>query len=368
MIIYLSLRKYKSLYLLKQTPYNIEGVRLSPDIDTDLKLALSKVHADKIFFLFDENTFKYCKPLIGIPEINKSNCLIISSGEENKNLDQVRLVWDFFEEKGAGRNSVLVNVGGGMLTDLGGFAACTFKRGMSFINIPTTLLAMVDASVGGKTGINYNGLKNEIGIIKQPNEVLIHAPFLKSLDQENFISGFAEMLKAGLIKDVILWNKLVDYNLNERSLDKLVPLIWKSVLIKKDIVDIDPEEKLDRRALNFGHTFAHAFESLSLSRKDHLHHGYAVAYGMIFESLISQQVLNLKVEETRRIDQVLREIYGSIPFTVNDINQLTTFMKSDKKNDNSSINITMLETIGKYRVNNYVDEELIVDILKNVLA
>lgn len=354
---------------MKQFPNKIEGVRLSADINSDLSESISALNPDKVFFLFDENTFLFCKPLLfGFEFLLDSNFLVLKQGEENKNLEQVKMVWDFFEEKGAGRNSVLVTVGGGMLTDLGGFSACTFKRGMSFINVPTTLLAMVDASVGGKTGINYHGLKNEIGIIKQPNDVLIFAPFLESLDRENFISGFAEMLKAGLIKDNELWKKLIDYDLNTRNIDPLIPLIWRSVQIKYEIVEIDPEEKGDRRSLNFGHTFAHAFESLSLKNNKHLHHGYAVAYGMIFETLISVTNRGLSAEESEHIRMVINSIYGSIPFGVNEIEQLIHFMRSDKKNDNSLINITMLDQIGQYSINNYVEESLIKKVLSEVLG
>lgn len=360
---------YKALYLLEQTPYKIKGVRLSADIETDLSKAIFNSGADKVFFLFDENTRRCCQPFLNLkPEYNNSSSiLVLSSGEENKNLDQVMRVWDFFEEGGAGRNSLLITVGGGMLTDLGGFAACTFKRGMSFVNVPTTLLAMVDASVGGKTGINYRGLKNEIGVIRQPDEVIIYAPFLASLDQDNFISGFAEMLKAALIKDEGLWTELVKYDLNSRNISDLVPLIWRSVEIKNDIVVIDPEEKSDRRALNFGHTFAHAFESFFLRKDSHLHHGFAVAFGMIFESLLSVLHLGLQKKEYLEIRKVLKSIYGSIPFEQGDIEQLIHFMRSDKKNDNDRINFTMLERIGQYRVNNYVKEDIIEKVFRETL-
>ena len=327
------------------------------------------MQADKVFFLFDENTFQYCQPLINIQSVfSDSFSLILKAGEENKNLDQLKRTWDFFEDNGAGRKSVLVTVGGGMLTDLGGFAASTFKRGLSFINVPTTLLAMVDASVGGKTGINYHGLKNEIGITRQPNDVLIHAPFLKTLDQENFKSGFAEMLKAGLIQDEELWSQLIQYDLEIRNIPILVPLIWRSVQIKQAIVDIDPEEKSDRRALNFGHTFAHAFESYSLKMENHLHHGYAVAYGMIFEAMFSEICSGLQPDDLDQIKKVMHSIYGPIPFAEKDIEQLIQFMRSDKKNDNNRINITMLEGIGRYRINNYVEESLIEEVLVEVLS
>jgi len=353
---------------MKHSPDYIKRVRFSSEIKSDLKNAIDSCEADKVFFLFDENTSEYCRPYVdNLQGLPPSYWLVLKSGEENKGLEQVTQVWDFLEDKRAGRNSVIVSVGGGMLTDLGGFAACTFKRGMSFINIPTTLLAMVDASVGGKTGINYRGLKNEIGVIRQPNEVIIFAPFLESLNSENFKSGFAEMLKAGLIQDEDLWDDLVQYDLNNRNIPALIPLIWRSVQIKQDIVDLDPEEKAERRALNFGHTFAHAFESISLTRQDHILHGYAVAYGMIFESKLSGIELKLPESEYNEIVKTLSSVYGPIPFSIKDSQQLIRLMRSDKKNDNDRINITMLERIGKHRVNNYVREELIEKVLGEFL-
>ncbi len=343
---------------MNQNPNNISGVGLSQNISKDLQEAVSELKPDKVFYLFEENTKLYCKPLIkGLEEINNPDILVLKPGEKNKSLDQVRRVWDFFEENGAGRNSCLVTVGGGMLTDLGGFAACTFKRGMSFINVPTTLLAMVDASVGGKTGVNYHGLKNEIGVIRQPGRVLIHVPFLNTLDKENFLSGFAEMLKAALIMDKDLWADLIKYDLNSKDLECLTPLIWRSVGIKSSIVEIDPEEANERRSLNFGHTIAHSLESFSLRAMDHLHHGYAVAYGMIIESILSEEYTGLDEKQSLEIREVLKSIYGSLNFTKDDVPQLVEFMMSDKKNDNVLINFTLLEKIGKYSINNYISAD-----------
>ncbi len=353
---------------MNQNPSNIKGVKLSNGIGEDLNEAIEKLNPDKVFYLFEDNTNKYCRPLITqLDDAATSNVLILKSGEENKNMEQVMELWNFFEEMGAGRNSCLVTIGGGMLTDLGGFAACTFKRGMSFINVPTTLLSMVDASVGGKTGVNYYGLKNEIGIIRQPNMVLIHAPFLNTLDQENFLSGFAEMLKAGLIRDGELWLDLSRYDLQSRELESLIPLIWRSVEIKDSIVEIDPEEVNERRSLNFGHTVAHALESLSLKRNAHLHHGYAVAYGMIIEGALSVCHSKLSSEEFEEIRKTIEPIYGSVPVREEDIQSLIVLMRSDKKNDNNLINVTMLEKIGKYCINNYVGSEELVRILKEFI-
>lgn len=353
---------------MNQNLNNIKGVKLSQIIGKDLREAVEKLNPDKVFYLFEDNTNKYCRPLIPeLEDVESSHILVLKSGEENKNLPQVMEVWDFFEKGGAGRNSCLVTIGGGMLTDLGGFAACTFKRGMSFINVPTTLLSMVDASVGGKTGVNYHGLKNEIGVIRQPNMVLIYVPFLNTLDQENFLSGYAEMLKAGLIRDEGLWLDLINYDFQVRCLESLIPLIWRSVELKNSIVAIDPEEANERRSLNFGHTIAHALESISLKRGAHLHHGYAVAYGMIIESALSMDHASLSSEEFEKIRSFIEPIYGYVPLREEDIEEMLALMRSDKKNDNKLINITMLDRIGFYRINNYVSGDELNGILKKFL-
>lgn len=352
-----------------QNTSEIRGVRLSADISADIVYAIENIRPDKVFFLFEENTRRHCQPLIRLPfGDEQTHILVLKPGEDNKNLGQVKDVWDFFEDNGASRSSLLITVGGGMLTDLGGFAACTFKRGMSFVNVPTTLLSMVDASVGGKTGINYNGLKNEIGVIHQPDEVIIWVPFLKTLDQDNLISGFAEMLKAGLIMDKSLWDDLKSISLINPDLDDLTNLIWRSVSVKNSIVNLDPDEAAERRSLNLGHTTAHAFESLSLKKGKHLHHGYAVAYGMMAESYLSEEICGLGADQAEEIRKVLRTIYGDIPFRKTDISRLINYMRSDKKNDNELLNFTLLEEIGKYSINNYTGPEKISEVLQRILT
>ena len=340
---------------------------MSSSINEDISRAVSIIKPDKVFYLFEDNTDLFCRPLLNLKGGNViDGILVISPGEENKSLAQVKKVWDFFEETGATRSSLLLTVGGGMLTDLGGFAACTFKRGISFVNVPTTLLSMVDASVGGKTGINYRGLKNEIGVIRQPDEVLIHVPFLRTLDRENFISGFAEMFKAGLIMDSSLWYDLKEYNHDDPDLELLSGLIWRSVRIKNTIVELDPVERNERRSLNLGHTMAHAFESLSLLRGRPIHHGYAVAYGIVVETYLSEQLTGLSKIAADEIRETLLAIYGRPPFSRSDIPDLLGFMMSDKKNDNIYINFTLLSEIGRYSINNYVEREKVEYVLNSV--
>ena len=245
-----------------------------------------------------------------------------------------------------------------MVTDLGGFAAATFKRGINFINIPTTLLAMVDAAAGGKTGINFGGLKNEIGLFAQPNFVIIDAEWLESLDHANILSGYAEMLKHGLLSSRNMWAELIDIP----TLAEIQPLIGPSIEVKERIVEADPNEHGLRKALNFGHTFGHAFEEWAMKRSPILH-GYAVAFGLIAELYLSTILTGFPSADMHKTVQFIRENYGSLPITCNDYPELIDLMRHDKKNRGSQINCTLLEQIGTphldYSLNeNYIKEAL----------
>ncbi|MCX6224067.1 MAG: 3-dehydroquinate synthase [Bacteroidia bacterium] len=341
-----------------KTVSHIKEICLTRDLKSDLEEITAGFAAEKIFLLFEANTWKHCWPLIrGFRPISESNVLILEPGEEHKNIDQVMLAWDALGRAGVDRSSLVINVGGGMLTDLGGFVASTFKRGLAFINIPTTLLAMVDASAGGKNGINFRGLKNEIGVIRQPEHVFLHLPFLRTLDRENLLSGFAEMLKAGLIADHELWQDLKLFNFDNFSEEELGRLIWRSVKIKKEIVDADPEEHGIRKALNFGHTIGHAVESESLQEGQPLTHGYAVAFGMVIEAILSHNKLGLSSESVIEIFDTINRLYGNPPETIKDADVLLKWMKSDKKNRDNRINFTLLEKIGKYRIDSEATEK-----------
>ncbi len=336
-------------------------VSLSRDLRADLAELSAGYSTEKIFLVFEENTWKYCWPLVeGFRQIPEGNRLILKPGEDHKSIEQVMKVWGYFGERGIDRSSLIINVGGGMLTDLGGFAAATLKRGVHYINIPTTLLAMVDASVGGKSGINFRGLKNEVGAIRQPLHVLLYLPFLKTLDKQNLLSGYAEMLKAGLIADASLWNDLIEFDLFRYDQEALGRLIWRSVEIKKKIVDFDPEEKGLRKSLNFGHTIGHAFESESLHAGNPVPHGYAVAWGMIAEAVLSREKLGLPVESLRVMRDAIHRLYGKPPESFSDAEKLLPWMKFDKKNTDHRINFTLLEQIGKCRVNCTATEEEII--------
>lgn len=351
---------------VKNSIYQTDGISLTANVRDDLATLCRQYPADKIYLLFDQNTEKYCWPLLdGFADIDPGNRLVIAPGESNKNLAQVEQVWHFLGEKRADRKSLLINIGGGMLTDLGGFAAGTFKRGIDFINIPTTLLAMVDASVGGKTGINFRGLKNEIGLIRMPVHVFLYVPFLRTLDEANYRSGFAEMLKAGLISDARLWEQLKDFDLSQKEESQLSELLWQAVMIKQQIVERDPAEKGDRKALNFGHTIGHALESYALEEGNPLLHGYAVAYGMILEADLSHQLNGLTSEEVKDIAETMIRIYGVPPETIRHSDHLLQLMRFDKKNERNQINFTLLDQIGSFSVNHVATEQTIAEILSS---
>ena len=262
-------------------------------------------------------------------------------------------------DKGASRHSFLVNLGGGMVTDLGGFAAATFKRGFAYINVPTTLLAMVDASVGGKTGINFNGLKNEVGVFAPADSVLIETEFLRSLDAQNFFSGYAEMLKHGLISNVAHWAELLNFNTGLIDYKYLKKLVGESVQVKENIVEQDPFEHGIRKALNLGHTVGHAFESLALAENRPVLHGYAVAWGIVCELYLSHLKTGFPKEKMRQTIQFIKENYGSFTFDCKQYEQLYALMQHDKKNTAGVINFTLLKEIGDISINQTADKDQI---------
>ena len=250
----------------------------------------------------------------------------------------------------------MVNLGGGMVTDLGGFAASTFKRGIQFINIPTTLLAMVDASVGGKTGVNFGGLKNEIGVFQNADSVILDTIFLRTLDEENLLSGYAEMLKHSLISDAKMWAEHLNYTPLTTNSSPLTSMLAQSVAVKQRIVTEDPTEKGLRKALNLGHTAGHAFESLALERKPVLH-GYAVAWGLVVELYLSVVKCGFPTEQLHQTARFIKEHYGRMAISCDDYPRLLELMHHDKKNEGSAINFTLLGGIGDIRINQTASED-----------
>ena len=329
---------------------------------SELQAYLSSHKHDKIFVLTDTNTVEKCLPLL---EPAFAGCrptiITIEAGDMNKNIRQVCTVWDVLSQCGATRHSLLINVGGGMVTDLGGFAGATFKRGLYTLNIPTTLMASVDAAVGGKTGINYNGLKNEIGSFYTPDCVIIDCTFLKTSDRDNLLSGYAEMIKHGLISDRKTYYDTLTFDIKQPDMDKLSELVRGSVVIKERFVKEDFTETGIRKALNFGHTIGHAFESLSIARNRPILHGHAVAAGMICELYLSHKVCELPIDILRQVTNFVKSLYPSFFFTCDDYETIYELMTHDKKNEANRIRFTLLGDVGDVRINQEVSKPLTLD-------
>jgi 3-dehydroquinate synthase len=325
----------------------------------------------KIFVLVDENTNEHCLPyfLANLPTEIEIEIIEIEPGEENKNIYTCIDLWHTLIELDADRKSIMINLGGGVITDIGGFVANTYKRGIDFINIPTTLLAMVDASIGGKTGVDLGSLKNQIGVINEPKSVIVISKFLETLPTNQMRSGLAEMLKHGLIYDKTYWDKLKD--LNNLNTDDLDVLIKQSIEIKNKIVSQDLKENGIRKALNFGHTLGHAIESyfLESEEKNQLFHGEAIAIGMILESYLSYKLEFISKDSYAEIKYIITDVFEKISFNDSDIQNILDLLIFDKKNEFGNIQFTLLNKIGESKINQKVDESLILlafeDYLKN---
>lgn len=288
--------------------------------------------------------------------------LCLSVSEERKSIETVQQIWDFLLAHRITRRGVLICIGGGVLTDIGGFAAATYKRSIDYLNIPTTLLAMIDASTGGKTGINYGGLKNSIGCFAPPVETLIWTGWLQTLPAKEMLSGFGEMLKMGLISESALWYQLLQYDLETTDSEALKPLIAQCVAAKERIVEADPKEEGLRKVLNFGHTFGHALEEISIQKSDvsspALLHGYAVVYGMIAELYLSVVKLGCPKEPLQQLTQVMLHYYGKPQCKCSDREALVALMQQDKKNERTAqINCTLIQNIGSPLINQVITPE-----------
>lgn len=342
---------------------NKQKVVISDDIVSELNSAIAQCEHDKFFILTDSTTVTLCLPLIcKMPILQEAITITIPDTDTHKDLESVVQVWQQLSKNGATRHSLLINLGGGMVTDLGGFAASTFKRGISFINIPTTLLSMVDASVGGKTGFNFNGLKNEIGVFNNSDCVIIDTHFLKTMDHKNLCSGYAEMLKHGLISNDAIWAQLLQYDLSTPNLHALGSMIGQSVKIKENIVTKDPTEQGLRKALNLGHTIGHAFESFALQHTPILH-GYAVAYGLIAELYLSAVKTHFPQDKLRQTVGFIKRQYGKMDISCKDYDTLIELMTHDKKNTSGNINFTLLADVGDICINQTASNEEIKEAL-----
>lgn len=332
-----------------------QKVIISKHLDEELTTALSKGNYDHVFVLMDDTTEGICHPLISKFRILKNAIPItIGTSDTHKNLESLTHVWTTLDDNQATRHSCLVNLGGGMITDLGGFAASTFKRGMDFINVPTTLLAMVDAAVGGKTGINFNGLKNEIGVFNDAKRVIIDTDFLRTLDQQNILSGAAEMLKTALVDDERLWGEMLNNPPFGGQTGVNDVFVQRCVEIKQRIVEQDHAERGMRKALNFGHTIGHALEEWAARNGKPILHGYAVAYGMVCELYLSVIKCGFPTDRMRQTVNFIKANYGQITITCKDYDDLVEFMTHDKKNSRGAINFTLLGDIGYIKIDNAV--------------
>jgi 3-dehydroquinate synthase len=315
---------------------------------------------NKVFVLVDENSRKYCLPRLmsNIQLFQRVQILEVPPGEETKNIHTAQKLWRELIMAGADRNSVLINLGGGVVSDLGGFAAATFKRGIRYVNIPTTLLAMVDASIGGKAGIDLDGLKNQIGLFSNPQIVFIIPEFLYTLPKRHKLNGFAEVIKHALIYEKHYWEDLSGTAFQDISSWKEI-IIW-SAEIKNYFVMEDPLDKGFRKVLNFGHTIGHALESYSLAHDENpLLHGEAIAIGLICESYISHKQAGLPKDELNGIVEYIISNFDYYPLLPESLDTILDNMKHDKKNDRDNLNFTLLTSIGNIMINQVADIKLV---------
>lgn len=332
----------------------METIIFTQQIAHDLGSYIKQLNFSTLGVITDSNTEKYSYPIIkdALPEGHAH--FSFPAGEKHKNLHTCTAIWQWMTDEGFDRKALVINLGGGVTGDMGGFCAATYKRGIKFVNVPTTLLSQVDASVGGKLGVDFNGFKNHIGVFAQPNAVIISDEFLATLPEEELRSGYAEVIKHGLIKSESYFNCLKsDGWQNQHWRD----IIERSVSIKKEVVEKDPKESGVRKILNFGHTIGHAFESFYLDSEKHLLHGEAIAVGMICEAFLSHQKSGLSPSELQTIQKTLTSVFGKFDFPEEDIPAIVALCAQDKKNEGASMNFSLLNQIGKCDFNIPVSNE-----------
>ena len=351
--------------IIKKNIMAAQKVVISKDLKADLQAFFASMSYDRLFILTDTNTQEKCYPLIkDIPALQDAPVITVQAGDTHKDIEQVASIWSRLSNEGASRNSLLVNLGGGMITDMGGFAGATFKRGLRTVNIPTTLMASVDAAVGGKTGINFNGLKNEVGSFYPPECVFIDCEFLRTIDRDNLLSGYAEMIKHALISSMDIYASVLLFDLDAKiDYAFLNRMVAQSVAVKERIVEEDPKEHGIRKALNFGHTIGHAYESLSFKKNRPLLHGHAVAAGIVSELYLSHKVCGFPMEKLSQVVYYLKEYYPAFVFDCKDYDALYELMTHDKKNEAGVINFTLLSQVGDVQINRQVSMEKILESL-----
>lgn len=329
---------------------------------TALKTQLIATSYSKVFVLVDNNTKTHCLPILkaALGEIDL-HIITIKAGEAHKNINTCQLIWNALMEQQADRKSVLLNLGGGVIGDMGGFCASTFKRGIDFIQIPTTLLAQVDASIGGKLGIDFGLVKNSVGLFNNPKAVYLYSDFFQTLAKTELYSGYAEVIKHALIQNSEAFTQLVNTKSPEASDWKLT--VRDSLLVKKTIVEQDPFEKNIRKSLNFGHTIGHAIESLSWETDQPLLHGEAVVIGMITECYLSHQLIGFSKKELNFVATYLLALYPKYDLKGLDKAHILSLIQQDKKNEHQQICFTLLEEIGAFKINVHASDTLILEAL-----
>lgn len=338
-----------------------EEIEISQNISVNIQAFFNSSDYDKVAVLVDENTRFHCLPLV-VRVIKPTDIIEIESGEEKKTLDTCIRIWKELTDNHYERKSLLVNLGGGVIGDMGGFCAATYKRGIDFINIPTTLLSQVDASVGGKLGIDFLGFKNHIGVFELPRKVFIDTKFLKTLPERELRSGFAEVIKHCLIADKDYWEIVSNVDFKDQNWSDIVN---HSVKVKNKVVEEDPFEKGRRKILNFGHTIGHAIESYFLKKDEQrLLHGEAIAAGMICEGYLSEKFCNLPESSVKSIENYIIKTFGRIRISREDIDEITKLCLQDKKNEKGIINFSLLEEIGNSVFNVGIEQDEIRKVLQ----
>lgn len=329
----------------------------SQNVNEDLKPILENYIKEGIFIITDENTSFFCFPVIKDLFEDNYHLIEIKSGEANKILETAEYLWNYLSEKKASRKSLIINLGGGIITDIGGFVASTYQRGIDFINIPTTLLAMVDAAIGGKNGINLNSLKNQIGSINCPIKNIISAEFLSTLPKNELVAGFAEVLKHALLKSESEWQKIKSITPENIDVNTLQEIVNGSAKIKEYFVEKDPMEKGVREALNFGHTIGHGIETYFNRKNSPILHGEAVAIGIITELFLSNKVLNFDFHKLFEVAEYVASYFPSYKIDYKDYNEVYEIMKHDKKNKENKIRFSLLKQIGEIQINQVCEKE-----------
>jgi len=349
---------------MKKIQANDYVIELGQIIDSDFSLLLKTTYKDaKKIILVDENTHNYCLEFLitSFEELKEAEVMLLPVGEQNKVLEVCFQVWEALSEYKISRKDLIINLGGGVVSDMGGFIASIYKRGIDFINIPTTLLSMVDASVGGKTGVDLGRFKNQLGTFTNPKGLFVDVSFLSTLPENEILNGFAEMLKHGLIASKTYWKELTSLS----SMDDLITekLVSSSIEIKNNIVKSDPKEANDRKKLNFGHTIGHGLEGFFLISNP-IGHGHAVGIGMLAESFISFKRGILSEADWNEISGVLMGLFPLLPISLEDIDTIIELMRNDKKNSDNQIKSCLLTSIGSC----VYDQDLSIEEIKESLC